>query len=83
MSATKAPKLTVKQLQRIIADQNDMLVTLRNELEAERKNIRLPAVMTVGMFNTIVDFLNQTKPEPMFPKEVPAKLVPMGEGGEA
>jgi hypothetical protein len=83
MPVNKPAKPSVKNLMIVIAKQADTIKELTEALDAERKSIRLPETMTVPQYNAMVDFLNSTKPEPLYPKEVPAKLIVMGEGGEA
>ena len=73
MSATKAPKPTVKSLQKVIDDQNNVIEALMEELTKEKKAIRLPAEMTVRSFNVMVDFLNSVKPKPEEVKDVPER----------
>lgn len=83
MSATKAPKKSVKQLQKVIDEMAADLLAMAQKLDADKQSVRLPANPSIVIWNQIVDWLNENKPEPVFPKEVPVKLVPMGEGGEA
>jgi hypothetical protein len=71
MNATKAPRPTVKQLQKIIDQQNEAIEALMEELTKEKKAIRLPSEMTVKTFNIMVDFLNSVKPVPEVVKDVP------------
>jgi len=73
MNATKAPKPTVKQLQKVIDQQNETIEALMEELYKEKKAIRLPSEMTVKAFNIMVDFLNSVKPKPEEVKDVPEK----------
>ena len=73
MSATKAPKPTVKQLQKVIDQQNETIEALMEELTKEKKAIRLPSEMTVKTFNIMVDFLNSVKPVPEDVKDVPER----------
>lgn len=68
MSGTKPPKPTVKELEKVIE-------ALTDQLDLERKSIRLPSVMTVGQFNTMVEFLNSVKPVPVAVKDVPPKKI--------
>ena len=73
MNATKAPKPTVKQLQKVINQQNETIEALMEELAKEKKAIRLPSQMTVKTFNVMVDFLNSVKPVPEVVKDVPER----------
>jgi hypothetical protein len=78
MSATKPTKPTVKQLQKVIDQQNETIEALMEELTKEKKAIRLPSEMTVKAFNIMVDFLNSVKPVPEVVKDVPElKLDPL------
>jgi hypothetical protein len=73
MSATKPTKPTVKSLQKVIDDQNNVIEALMEELNKEKKTIRLPSEMTVKTFNIMVDFLNSVKPKPEEVKDVPER----------
>jgi hypothetical protein len=78
MSATKPTRPTVKQLQKVIEQQNETIEALMEELAKEKKAIRLPSEMTVKTFNIMVEFLNSVKPVPEVVKDVPAlKLDPL------
>ena len=81
MSATKPTKPTVKQLQKVIAERDQTikeltrdLVIMAERLEHEESVVRVPKKLRVSDYNSLIDHLIENRPEPIFPKEVPAKM---------